>query len=102
MSSAPSTDTAVPAVAVEAAKAGRAVLVESSSGLYLLAPGRVRYAWAQRFGDDPHAVVVATARFGEFLTGALPHPVLPAEVRARVRDTPLTVELPDGSTYQRP
>ena len=45
---------------------------------------RVRQVWAQQFEDAPQAVVVATARFGEFFTGSLPHPVLPAEVRARL------------------
>lgn len=82
MPSAPSVDAVVPAMAVEAAQAGHAVLVESSSGLHLLTAVRVLQVWAQRFEDDPQAVVVATARFGEFFTGSLPHPVLPAEVRA--------------------
>lgn len=102
MPSALSTVTAVPVVAVEAARTGHAVLVKSSSGLHLLTAARVRQGWAQRFEDDPQAVVVAAARFGEFFTGSLPHPALPAEVRARVRDSPLTVELSDGTTHQKP
>ncbi|RLP57296.1 hypothetical protein D9R06_09965 [Kocuria marina subsp. indica] len=42
MPSALSTVTAVPVVAVEAARTGHAVLVESSSGLHLLTAARVR------------------------------------------------------------